>query len=90
VQTAFYRHQANEQMLELKQTIVQALAASWEAAQRLHAAGNITDLDLVRERALTEEAKLQLRSAEIAHVRDIGRRRLQYATWSGIPRVPSS
>jgi cobalt-zinc-cadmium efflux system outer membrane protein len=66
VQTAFYDHQANTQMLELKQTIVQALAASLEAAQRLHAAGNITDLDLVRECALAGEAKLQLRAAETA------------------------
>jgi cobalt-zinc-cadmium efflux system outer membrane protein len=65
VQTAFYRHQADEQMLELLQTIVQALTISFEVAQRLHAAGNITDLDLVRERALIEEAKLQLRSAEV-------------------------
>jgi len=45
---------------------VQALAASLEAAQRLHAAGNITDLDLVREGALAGEAKLQLRAAEVA------------------------
>ena len=66
VQAAFYRHQADEQMLELLQTIVQALAVSLEVAQRLHAAGNITDLDLARERALVEEAKLQLRAAEIA------------------------
>jgi len=66
VQAAFYRHQANEQMLELLQTIVQALTISFEVAQRLHAAGNITDLDLTRERALVEEAKLQLRAAEIA------------------------
>jgi cobalt-zinc-cadmium efflux system outer membrane protein len=66
VQAAFYRYQAHEQMLELQQTIVRALAASLEVAQRLHAAGNITDLDLARERALTEEAKLQLRSAETA------------------------
>ena len=66
VQAAFYRHQANEQMLELLQTIVQALAASVEVARRLHAAGNITDLDLARERALVEEAKLSLRAAEIA------------------------
>jgi len=66
VQTAFYDHQANAQLLELKQTIVQALAASLEVTQRLHAAGNITDLDLVRERALAGEAKLQLRAAETA------------------------
>lgn len=66
VQGAFYRHQADEQMIELLQTIVQALTISLEVAQRLHAAGNITDLDLARERALAEDAKLQLRAAETA------------------------
>ena len=66
VRAAFYRYQANEQMLELLQTVGQALAIALEVAQRLHDAGNITDLDLARERALLEEAKLQLRSAEIA------------------------
>jgi cobalt-zinc-cadmium efflux system outer membrane protein len=66
VRAAFYRYQASEQQLELLQTIVQALAASWEVAQRLHTAGNITDLDLARERALLEEEKLQLRAAETA------------------------
>jgi cobalt-zinc-cadmium efflux system outer membrane protein len=66
VQGAFYRHQANEQRLELLQTITQALAASFEVAQRLHTAGNITDLDLARERAVFEEAKVQLRAAESA------------------------
>jgi outer membrane protein, heavy metal efflux system len=63
---AFYRHQANEQRLELLQTVVQALAAAFDVTQRLHAAGNITDLDLARERALVEEAKVQLRAAEVA------------------------
>jgi outer membrane protein, heavy metal efflux system len=66
VRTAFYLHQANEQMLELRQTIVQALNASLEVARRLNEAGNITDLDLARERALAESGKLALRSAEIA------------------------
>lgn len=65
VRAAFYRHQADEQMLELLQTIAQALATSLEVARRLHAAGNITDLDLAREQALVEEAKLQLRGAEV-------------------------
>jgi cobalt-zinc-cadmium efflux system outer membrane protein len=66
VRAAFYRYQANEQTLELLRTVGQALAIALEVAQRLHDAGNITDLDLARERALFEEAKLQLRSAEIA------------------------
>jgi cobalt-zinc-cadmium efflux system outer membrane protein len=66
VRAAFYLHQANEQMLELRQTIVQALNASLEVARRLNEAGNITDLDLARERAFTESGKLALRSAEVS------------------------
>jgi outer membrane protein, heavy metal efflux system len=66
VRSAFYAYQADEQMLELRQTIVQALNASLEIARRLSEAGNITDLDLARERAQWETAKLALRAAEIA------------------------
>jgi cobalt-zinc-cadmium efflux system outer membrane protein len=66
VRRAFYEHQANEQMLELRQAIVQALVASWEVSRRLHEAGNTTDLDLARDRAAAETSKLALRSAEIA------------------------
>jgi cobalt-zinc-cadmium efflux system outer membrane protein len=66
VRRAFYEHQANEQILELRGTVVQALTASLEVSRRLHEAGNITDLDLARDRAQTEASKLALRSAEIA------------------------
>jgi len=66
VRTAFYLYLANEQTLELRQSIVRALNASFEVAHRLNEAGNITDLDLARERALAEAGKLALRSAEIA------------------------
>jgi cobalt-zinc-cadmium efflux system outer membrane protein len=66
VRRAFYEHQANEQMLELRRTVVQALTASLEVSRRLHEAGNITDLDLARDRAQTEASRLALRSAEMA------------------------
>ncbi|MDH3604764.1 MAG: TolC family protein, partial [Candidatus Tectomicrobia bacterium] len=66
VRTAAYRHQANEQILELRQAILRGLTAALDVTQRLHDAGNITDLDLARERAVAEEAKVQLRSAEVA------------------------
>ena len=66
VRTAFLMHQANQQMLELRQTIVQALTASFEVTRRLHEAGNITDLEFARERALLEAGKLALRSVEVA------------------------
>jgi cobalt-zinc-cadmium efflux system outer membrane protein len=66
VRTIFYEHQANEQMLELRRSIVQALMASLDVSRRLHEAGNTTDLDLARDRALAESSKLALRSAESA------------------------
>jgi outer membrane protein, heavy metal efflux system len=66
VRNAFYAYEADEQMLELRQTIVQALAASFEIAQRIYQAGNMSDLDLFRERAQLEAGKLALRTAEIS------------------------
>ena len=65
VRAAFYRYQAAEQTQELRQSVVQALGASFEIARRLSDAGNITDLDLARERAQFEESKLALRSTEM-------------------------
>ncbi|MGH7403036.1 MAG: TolC family protein [Candidatus Rokuibacteriota bacterium] len=65
VRTAFYDHQASEQMVDLRGSVVQALTASLEVSRRLHEAGNITDLDLARDRAHAEGSKLALRSAEV-------------------------
>ncbi|MCE9565876.1 MAG: TolC family protein [Planctomycetes bacterium] len=92
--TAFYGHQAAEQTLELRQTVTAATAASYELAKRLHAAGNITDLDLAQERALHEQAKLDLAQAETA-VLD-GRERLNVLMglwgtdtgWAVVKRLP--
>ncbi|MGE0681318.1 MAG: TolC family protein [Candidatus Binatia bacterium] len=64
--TAFYRHQANEQMVEMRRQVAASTAASFELAQRMREAGNIRELDLASEHALAEEAKLDLRRAEIA------------------------
>jgi cobalt-zinc-cadmium efflux system outer membrane protein len=47
------------------QTVGHVLAAAFEVTKRLHAAGNISDLDLAKERAQVEEAKVQLRTAEV-------------------------
>jgi cobalt-zinc-cadmium efflux system outer membrane protein len=66
VRSAFIAHQADEQVSDLRQTIAQALAASYEVSRRLHEAGNITDLDLARDRAEMEAAKVRLRAAEVA------------------------
>lgn len=65
VRAAFYTHQADEQLLDLRRTIAQALSASFDVSRRLYAAGNISDLDLARERAQMETARLVLRRAEV-------------------------
>jgi len=77
---AFYIQQANQQMLELRQTVVQALSASLEVAGRLHDAGNISDLDFARQRALLESGKLALRSTETA----VSQSREQLNMWMGL------
>lgn len=66
VRRTFFMHQANEQLLELRQTIVQALSASFEVTRRLHEAGNLNDLDFARDRVFLETGKLALRSGEVA------------------------
>ena len=65
VRAAFHRHQADDQMVELRQAVAQALGASLEVSRRLREAGNITDLDLARERAQAEAARVALRAAEV-------------------------
>jgi outer membrane protein, heavy metal efflux system len=60
------RHQADEQMLELRRQIAEATGASAELAQRMRSAGNVTELELASETALADEAKLELRLAEVA------------------------
>lgn len=66
LRTAFIAHQTNEQMIELRRTILQSLMASFDVTRRLHEAGNISDLDLARQRALLETGKLSLSAAEMA------------------------
>lgn len=80
VRTAFYVHQADAQMLDLRQTIVQALSASFDVSRRLHDAGNVSDLDLARDRAQMEASKLALRVAEVSARQS----REQLNVWMGL------
>jgi len=64
-QTAFHRHQANEQMLEMRRQVVASTTAAFELAQQIREAGNLRELDLASEHVLAEGAKLDLRLAEI-------------------------
>jgi cobalt-zinc-cadmium efflux system outer membrane protein len=92
---AFYAYQASEQILELRRSIVDALRASFEVAQKLHEAGNVTALSFANERALYEDARVAYTEAE-ARVRS---RREQLnallglwgptgAEWKTVERLP--
>ena len=63
-QLAFREVQARQQILGLFETVARAQAASLAAAEALRAAGNLTDLDLARERLLHARARLALSDAE--------------------------
>ena len=64
VRSAFYEAQAAEQLQEMRATVLDASTASYELAKLLRKAGNVRELDLANERALLEQAKIDLASAE--------------------------
>lgn len=66
VRRAFYDYLADQQIFELRTTVLESLAASAKAAEEIHAAGNMTDLDLESHRVLYEEARVNVSSAETA------------------------
>jgi cobalt-zinc-cadmium efflux system outer membrane protein len=74
VRVAYVELQASMQTKELREQIVAATGASYDLAQRLRAAGNNRALDLHNEQALFEQAKIDLRAAELQVLR--GRERL--------------
>lgn len=60
---AFVDVQAALELVELRESVLQAFEASALTSERLRAAGNITQLTLASEQALREEARLSLEQA---------------------------
>jgi len=97
VKVAFVSLQAAEQTLAMRKQILQSTDASYDAAIRLHEAGNITDLSLANERALYEQSKLAVASAETAVLEARERMNTLMGLWGddtrwhvadGLPPVP--
>jgi cobalt-zinc-cadmium efflux system outer membrane protein len=80
VRNAFYDYQAAEQLLELDRTVLEAAAASYDAAERLYDAGNIPVLELANERAFYEQAQSDATLAEAAALS----RREELNAWMGL------
>jgi cobalt-zinc-cadmium efflux system outer membrane protein len=93
VRVAFYEYQAAVQAREMRRTVMEATAASYDLAKRLRAAGNISDLDVTGERDLHEQARVDLALAEERE--SLARERLsalmgawgRQARWRASPRL---
>ena len=64
VRSAYYDFQAAEQLVEMRTSVLAATGASSDLARRLYEAGNIVDIERDNERALYEQAKIDLAAAE--------------------------
>jgi cobalt-zinc-cadmium efflux system outer membrane protein len=91
---AFVDYQAALELLELRSTVLRAFEASALAAERLRAAGNVTELEVASEQALREEARVALDQAKAGV--ETARQALngvmgineQGVSWRASPRLP--
>ena len=60
VRAAFYQHQGDQQLVDLRKTVADAAERSAETALRIQQAGNLKNLDLANEQAIHADAKVEL------------------------------
>lgn len=66
VESAWYSVVASQQVADMRAAVAEALQASSDLAQRFYDAGNITELELNRERAAASEAQVDAARAAVA------------------------
>src|SRR5438094_7915376 len=64
VRAAFYEHQGDQQLVDLRKTVAEATEHSAETALRMQQAGNLKNLDLATEEASHAQAKIELAKAQ--------------------------
>src|SRR5438876_7386744 len=94
VRTAFYEHQGDQQLVDLRKTVAEATERSAETALHLHEAGNLKNLDLATEQASHAQAKIELAKAqsEATHSREKLNKLLgafgEQTNWTVASRLP--
>src|SRR5213075_2126335 len=68
VRAAFYEHQGDQQLVDLRKTVADATERSAEAALKMHEAGNLKNLDLATEQASHAQAKIEIAKAQASAV----------------------
>src|SRR5881398_1735798 len=64
VRAAFYEHQGDQQLVDLRKTVAEVTERSAETALRMQQAGNLKNLDLATEQASHAQAKIELAKAQ--------------------------
>src|SRR6266568_4955984 len=64
VRAAFYEHQGDQQLVDLRKTVADATERAAETALKIHEAGNLRNLDLATEQASHAQAKIELAKAQ--------------------------
>ena len=64
VRAAFYEHQGDERLVDLRKAVAEATERSAETALRMQQAGNLKNLDLATEQASHAQAKIELAKAQ--------------------------
>ncbi|HHT9114166.1 MAG: TolC family protein [Planctomycetes bacterium] len=70
VRSAYYSLQADEQTLEMRRTVVQAMDAAVDIATRQHDAGTLKTLDLANQQGFHDQAKLDMTRTDIQLIAD--------------------
>jgi cobalt-zinc-cadmium efflux system outer membrane protein len=92
-------YQADRQMLAMQRTQLDAAEASYDMAERLQKAGNVTELDASVRRSLYEQTKIDVSSAEAALQQDRERLNALMGLWGeqtqwdvagDLPEVPEN
>jgi outer membrane protein, heavy metal efflux system len=94
VRAAFYEHQGDQQLVDLRKTVADATERSAETALKMHEAGNLRDLDLASEQATNAQAKIELARTQANAV--ASREKLNklmgafgaQTNWTVTPRLP--
>ena len=92
--TAFYAYQAALERRTLVEAITETEEAALDLARRLHAAGNLSDLELLNEEALYQDAQLALLDARARVAESRARVNVLLggwgarATWTAVPELP--
>src|SRR5213080_86111 len=60
MRAAFYEHQGDQQLVDLRKTVAEATERSAETALKMKEAGNLRNLDLATEQASHAQAKIEL------------------------------